>query len=127
MSVVDGRLPDMTMNLAMITVDTTDALSLARWWAEQTEGEILEENQGWYVITQLPNGLRLSFQKVEAPTPGKNRIHLDLGAPDRQAEVARLVAAGATKVEDREMPGVSWTVLTDPDGNEFCVFGSAEQ
>ena len=116
----------MTMNLAMITVDSTDALALARWWAEQTGGQILQENQGWYVITQLPSGLRLAFQKVDDPSPGKNRIHLDLLAPDRDAEVARLIEAGAAKVTDHEMQGFSWTVLADPDGNQFCVAGSTE-
>ena len=116
----------MTMNLAMITVDTTDATALSEWWAEQTGGEILEKNDGWYVITQLPSGLRLSFQKVDDPTPGKNRFHLDLVAPDREAEVARLVEAGATKVADHSMPGFSWTILTDPDGNQFCVADASE-
>ena len=116
----------MTMNLAMITFDSTDALSLARWWAEHTGAQIVVENDGWYVISVLPNGLRLAFQKVDDPTPGKNRIHIDLVAPDRDAEVARLVEAGATKLADHEMPGFAWTVLTDPDGNQFCVASADE-
>ena len=45
----------------------------------------------------------------------------DLVAADREAEVSRLLAAGATLVEHREMPGFQWTTLADPDGNEFCV------
>lgn len=114
----------MTINLRMITVDTTDALALARWWAEQTGGRILFENEGWYVITELPGGLRLSFQKVSDPTPGKNRIHLDLTTADPAAEVDRLLQAGATKVADHEIDGFTWVVLADPDGNQFCVAGS---
>ncbi len=55
-------------------------------------------------------------------TPGKNRLHLDLAGPDRQAEVERLVAAGANLVAEHSLDGgFTWTVLADPDGNQFCV------
>ncbi|MGV9826260.1 VOC family protein [Gordonia sp. NPDC003429] len=111
----------MALTLGMITVDTTDPIPLAHWWAEQTGGNVLTENEGWYVVVGLPSGMRLSFQKVDDPTEGKNRIHLDLSAPDPAAEVEHLLAAGAAKVADREMPGFAWTVLADPDGNQFCV------
>lgn len=112
----------MTLSLAMITIDTADALPIARWWAEQTGGTIVEENEGWFVTVALGSGRpMLAFQQVEDPTPGKNRIHLDLTAADRAAEVQRLIAAGATLIAEREMPGFSWTTLADPDGNQFCV------
>ena len=114
----------MAMTLTMITVDTTDALALARWWADATGAEILQENQGWYVMTRLPDGLRMSFQKVDEPSPGKNRIHLDLLVPDRKAEVVRLIEAGASLIAEQEMRGHTWTVLADPDGNQFCVAAS---
>ena len=114
----------MTMKLGMITVDTTDALALARWWAEQTGGQILQENQGWYVVTQLPSGLRLSFQKVDIPSPGKNRIHLDVApelGEDQQAALRELIAAGARPADVGQDDTVSWHVLTDPESNEFCL------
>jgi hypothetical protein len=63
----------------------------------------------------------LAFQRVPDPTPGKNRIHVDLRTDDRVAEVARLTGLGATYVADREMGGVAWTVLADPEGNQFCL------
>lgn len=112
----------MSVSIGMITVDTTDAASLAQWWAEQTGGEVVEENDGWFVVVQLPqDGPRLAFQRVEDPTPGKNRIHLDVVTDDLDAEVTRLLAAGASHVADQEMPGFRWIVLADPDGNQFCV------
>lgn len=55
------------------------------------------------------------------PTPGKNRLHLDVAAEDVDAEVVRLLEAGATHVSDQEMPGFRWVVLAYPDGNQFCV------
>ena len=48
-------------------------------------------------------------------------MHVDLVADDRRAEVARLVALGATEVADKDEWGISWTVLTDPEGNELCI------
>jgi hypothetical protein len=57
------------------------------------------------------------------PKTGKNRLHFDLGPPvhgDQQAEVDRLVSLGAARV-DIGQGGVSWVVMADPAGNEFCV------
>ena len=65
------------------------------------------------------------------PKTGKNRLHLDvLAAGPLEDEVARLVEAGATLVEARQDPASfanpdTWTVLRDPEGNEFCVTSTA--
>ncbi|MFT3900549.1 MAG: VOC family protein [Gordonia sp. (in: high G+C Gram-positive bacteria)] len=112
----------MTISVGMITFDTLDPLPLARWWADQTGGTIVEENEGWFVTVATGEGKpMLAFQKVDDPTPGKNRVHLDLITEDREAEVQRLLAGGATLVARREMPGLEWVTLADPDGNQFCV------
>ena len=105
----------------MITIDTTDAERLAGWWAEQTGARITETNNGLYVV--LAGGLLpllLSFQKVDDPTPGKNKLHLDLVTDDLEAAVDELVSAGAVVVARRN-EGFPWVTFTDPDGNEFCV------
>lgn len=112
----------MALELGMITIDTTDAEALAGWWAEQTGAEIAETNDGWFVVVGgggLP--VLLAFQKVEDPTPGKNRIHLDLSAPDLDSEVDRLVDSGASLVERRGDESFRWVTLADPDGNQFDV------
>ena len=119
----------MTLSLGMITVDTTDAESLARWWAERLGATVQATNDGWFVVLEgggLPT--LLAFQKVEDPTPGKNRIHLDLGTEDLEAEAEALVAAGATLIARREESGFAWITLADPDGNQFCIarHGAAE-
>jgi predicted enzyme related to lactoylglutathione lyase len=57
------------------------------------------------------------------PKPPKNRLHFDIAPPadgDQQAEVDRLVSLGATRI-DIGQGEVSWVVMADPDGNEFCV------
>jgi hypothetical protein len=57
------------------------------------------------------------------PNTGKNRLHFDLAPPadgDQQAEVDRLISLGATRI-DTGQGEVSWVVMADPDGHEFCV------
>lgn len=127
LSVAAASVRVMTLTLGMITVDTTDAMSLAAWWAEQTGATVGETNDGYYVMVSgggLP--ALLAFQKVDDPTPGKNRVHLDLTAADLDAEVDRLVSAGATLVERRGDESFRWVTLADPDGNQFCVAAAGE-
>lgn len=86
----------MTLSLGMVTADTTDAVALGTWWAEQTGADVVATNDGWFVM--VPGGglpVMLAFQKVEEVTPGKNRLHLDLTSDDLEAETARLLEAGA--------------------------------
>ncbi|MCX5341599.1 VOC family protein [Streptomyces atratus] len=68
-------------------------------------------------------GRRLLFQRVPEAKMVKNRLHLDVhaGPERRDAEVKRLEALGATVLHRVEEPGGTWTVLADPEGNEFCV------
>ncbi|MGW1404671.1 VOC family protein [Streptomyces sp. NPDC002403] len=69
------------------------------------------------------HGRRLLFQRVPETKTVKNRFHLDVhaGPERREAEVERLVGLGATVLREVAEQGGSWTVLTDPEGNEFCV------
>jgi len=112
----------MALALGMVTFDTTDADALASWWAAQTGAEVVERNEGWYVIVaggSLP--VQLAFQRIEDPTAGKNRLHLDLLAEDLDGEVDRLLAAGASLVAHRGDESFRWVTLADPQGNVFCV------
>lgn len=89
---------------------------------DQTGADVHDSYDGWFVMLTggaLP--VRLAFQKVEEVSPGKNRLHLDLTAEDLDAEVDRLLAAGAGLVARRGGENFRWVTLTDPQGNEFCV------
>ncbi|MDP9313329.1 MAG: VOC family protein [Chloroflexota bacterium] len=66
----------------------------------------------------------VSLQLTDKPKQGLNRLHLDLYAADQAAEVARLLALGATRIPWEYPPDADFVVLTDPDGNEFCVIDS---
>ena len=63
----------------------------------------------------------LVFLRVPDRKIVKNRWHTDLRPTDQTAEVARLEALGATRVDVGQGDGVSWVVMADPEGNEFCV------
>jgi hypothetical protein len=66
----------------------------------------------------------LLFQKVPEPKVVKNRVHLDLRGESMAGEVERLLGLGATFIAERTLgEGVRWTVMADPEGNEFCVSG----
>jgi predicted enzyme related to lactoylglutathione lyase len=70
-----------------------------------------------------PDQLVLSLQRVAEPKAGKNRMHLDLLVPDVDEELARLESLGATRLSQspHEEFGQRWYVLSDPEGNEFCL------
>jgi catechol 2,3-dioxygenase-like lactoylglutathione lyase family enzyme len=63
----------------------------------------------------------LLFLRAPEDKAVKNRLHLDLRPEDQAAEVARLERLGARRVDVGQGDDVSWVVLADPDGNEFCV------
>lgn len=115
----------MALKTEMVTFDCADPAKLAGWWAEQFDGKAQELLPGEFFAVTRSEGPRLGFQKVPDPTPGKNRLHLDFSAADVDAEVSRLAAAGASEVGRHSIgENFRWVVMTDPDGNAFCVVGS---
>ncbi|GIJ25676.1 hypothetical protein Vqi01_08380 [Micromonospora qiuiae] len=111
----------MTSVWQSLTVDARDPGRLARWWAEALGYQVITERPDEVEIRQSPDRLPgIVFVPVNGTKEGKNRLHLDLRPADREAEVERLVDMGARHV-DVGQDGDDWTVLADPEGNEFCV------
>lgn len=112
----------MSLKVVSTTFDCSDPDGLAKWWADALGSEVNPVVPGEFVLVSQPGWPNLAFQRVPDPTPGKNRLHLDLGADDMEAEVARLVELGA-QVTARNSFGEDfhWVVLADPAGNAFCV------
>jgi predicted enzyme related to lactoylglutathione lyase len=114
----------MPLALHHIVIDTRDLPTLARFWSQALRWKVLSQREREVVIgphEEAPVGLCL--MPVTDVKSVKNRVHLDLttSADDRDAEIERLVALGATKVDIGQTGDESWTVLADPEGNEFCV------
>jgi hypothetical protein len=66
------------------------------------------------------------FERTDQPKTGKLRLHIDVNPTDRDqdAELERLLAAGARSVDIGQTGHESWHVLADPEGNEFCLLRS---
>jgi predicted enzyme related to lactoylglutathione lyase len=114
-----------------VTFDAEQPRVLGRFWSDVTGYSIAEERDD-FVMLRAPDkrGVRqLLFFQVDDPTPGKNRMHVDLAARDAQPEIDRLLTLGAQLVDPpvggkpswREGNGTRWVVLQDPEGNEFCI------
>jgi predicted enzyme related to lactoylglutathione lyase len=118
----------MNLAIAMVTLDCADPGRLAPFWTEALGAKIAHEVEDQFLIlaTENKGGVLLGLQRVPEPKSGKNRTHIDLHTDDRAAQVRRLVGLGATVLDEHELPGFAWTVLADPDGNEFCVGGEEE-
>ena len=97
------------------------AATLAGFWAAALGGEVDEDATGDKAFLEAPGwgGPNLWFTAVPEPKIAKNRVHLDLRAPDGDvaAEVARLETLGASVMRE----GSDLVVMLDPAGNEFCV------
>lgn len=84
--------------------------------------DVDREFYAYYAIRESETSApRLLFQRREKSRPARHPIHLDLAADDREPEVERLVAAGASVVETKARDNRTWTVLRDPEGTPFCV------
>ncbi len=127
----------MSIRWYSTVVDSTDVAAQSRWWAEVLDWRIVYEAEDEVVLVPpraldeevtVPfdeQGPALLFITVPEGKMVKNRLHIDL-APgpddDQDAEVARLEAMGARRInvgQDEDV--VSWVVMADPEGNEFCV------
>ncbi|MDQ7802392.1 VOC family protein [Amycolatopsis sp. A133] len=111
--------------VASILVDAHAPEVLADFWARITGWPVQDRKGGVLVGLRAPSGRGpwLEFLRNDDVKRVKNRVHLDVAPPagaGHAAAVAEVVAAGAAPV-DPGGPAVPWRVLTDPEGNEFCV------
>jgi hypothetical protein len=117
---------DMAIRIQTVTIDTADPGPIARWWANALGWRVTYEADDEFVI-EPPSGSPadgvspdLLFIKVPDDKIVKNRIHLDLRPDDQAAEVARFESIGARRIDIGQGSEVTWVVMADPDGNEFC-------
>ena len=116
----------MTLAIRNVTFMSVNPARLADFWMAATGFGERRLHGDEVLVAPADWGFpRLTFQRVEQPRPTPGAQHLDLTADDMETEVDRLERLGATRVrridshDDGGAP--SWTVMSDPDGNEFCV------
>ncbi len=117
----------MTLEIDWVTVDCSDAQRIARFWVEALGYEFVysspeeEEEKEVLIGPKGGSGCRILFGDVPDRKTVKNRLHLDLRPDDRDAEVERLIRLGARKIDIGQGEDVTWVVMADPEGNEFCI------
>ncbi len=118
----------MTLRLGEIVIDCADHDTVVPFWLEAmgdyARVDVNEQYVGIAPVERAVGRPTILFQKVPEPKTLKNRVHLDLRGETMSGEVARLTALGATVIAERSLgEAVRWTVMADPEGNEFCVSG----
>jgi predicted enzyme related to lactoylglutathione lyase len=120
------------LRIQCLCIDARDPASVASFWEaalgwrrthEEPDEVVLEPPAGSAEDGVSPD---LLFLKVPESKTLKNRLHIDLQPVDQQAEVERLEALGASRVFVGQGDDVTWVVLADPEGNEFCVLKSLQ-
>jgi predicted enzyme related to lactoylglutathione lyase len=113
----------MTSTVDTLTFDCADAGTMVAFWSAALGYALEDEDEkGSYLSDPTGRGWPLYFQIVPEGKSVKNRLHLDLRPPDSMAaEVERMTALGASEHRFVEEGGSFWTVILDPEGNEFCV------
>ena len=114
------------LKIGWLTIDSKDPRALGSFWKEALDLEVVHEDEDGseYALAgegRMGTRWNLLFYKAPDDKRVKNRLHLDLiPDTDREAEVTRLEGLGAKRA-DIGQSDVTWTVMSDPEGNEFCV------
>ena len=106
------------VDLDAMTAFWCQALDLDHVWTGPSGGHLLVATDG--------SGGRLGLMPSQSEKTAKNRVHFDLRPDDQQAEIRRLEGLGARRI-DIGQTDVTWVVMADPEGNEFCVLRSLAQ
>ena len=123
----------MASKFTELAIDCADPSGLARFWCSVLDYEVQDEDDeivtiGPPVVPEDENHPgpvppTLTFAHVPEGKTVKNRLHLDVSPTDREQdeEVRRLLGLGARRADIGQGPDVTWVVMADPEGNEFCV------
>ena len=121
----------MPSRIAVIAIDAVNPRLVADFWCQVLGWQVVDEDDEAVISIAPPDGAgpTIDVLGVAEPKPVKNRLHLDLRAdgvttPD---ELGRLLSLGARRVDIGQGPDVSWVVLGDPEGNEFCLLSRSVQ
>jgi predicted enzyme related to lactoylglutathione lyase len=115
----------MIGRLDEVVVDCHDPLALAGFWAEVLGGTPEPRDPDWCRL-RAPGSPLIAFQRVPEAKTTKNRLHLDVLVDDIERATTAAEALGATRIGERHHDAAgSFQVLTDPEGNEWCVVSPA--
>jgi hypothetical protein len=123
----------MMLRIQAVDFDARDPERLARFWAAALGWRVTQSGDD-EVVLEPPAGSPedwvapdLLFLRVPEGKLGKNRLHLDLRPANQSVEVARLEDLGARRTSVGQSGEATWIVMSDPEGNEFCVLRAYDQ
>jgi catechol 2,3-dioxygenase-like lactoylglutathione lyase family enzyme len=112
------------LRIGSIVIRVDDLARQKAFWTAALGYAAREGDGDDFALLHPPDGVgpNVSLDRVRSAVHVPPRIHLDLYAQDQAAEVARLIALGATEVHwDKRPPDADYVILADPEGNRFCV------
>ncbi len=125
-----GRMATMPSRIAVIAIDAVQPRVVADFWCSVLGWEVIEEDSdGVSIAAPDRSWPTIDVLRVPEAKVVKNRLHLDLRAEGGSTaeELERLSSLGARPVDVGQPPEVSWVVLADPEGNEFCLLSRSVQ
>lgn len=114
-------MADTRLRITDVIIDSHDPERLAAFWSEILDRPV-GARIGPYVFLERADGPGVGFQRTDTAKTGKNRLHVDVSSPDPVTDVARIEALGGRRLD--EYAGGGFLVMSDPEGNEFCVIPS---
>jgi predicted enzyme related to lactoylglutathione lyase len=112
-----------------IVLDCAEPKRLAKFWRDALDYRDYYDDANLSVLVpKAQTAAPLLLQRVPEPKVGKNRMHVDIVVDDVEAEVRRLQALGAHRIDDgvQNFGGTRWVRMSDPEQNEFCVSTGVE-
>lgn len=116
-------MSEPVVTVQSVVINVRDYERQKAFWGAVLGSEVAHEIAPHFVwfAPQHPGGISVALQSVDDPTEGPRRLHIDTAVDDVAAARDRIVELGGTHLADREIDGFGWTVMLDPEGNEFCL------
>lgn len=112
----------MPLPVHQVVIDANHIEDMTAFWQSLTGYDVDDKGEASArLVDPSGSGPAIFIQKVPELRTTKNRLHLDLAAPDLGAAVAEAQALGARHLRSFTRPEDEWVVLVDPEGNEFCI------
>jgi hypothetical protein len=121
----------MSCRISELVIPAQDPEALARFWCQVLGYVVFDRTDDGAVEISPPHAgfgslqPTLVFELTKEPKTAQLRMHFDVSPTggDQEAELSRLLAAGATLADVGQTGDETWRVLADPEGNEFCLLG----
>ena len=118
----DRRMREPVGQVDSVVINVLDMARQKEFWGAVLGAEVANDfGQFVFFKPQRPGGVSVALQAVESATEGPRRVHVDLGVGDREAAKARVLELGGRHVADHHIGDFGWSIMADPEGNEFCI------